>query len=79
MPRDKAFKKSFKSELGDATKLIGLRPSPSKVAKGTDKDEFVGQLEKTLEKKINSDQLIKESLEKKSELDKLVDKSSDKS
>ncbi|MFX1385857.1 MAG: hypothetical protein ACFE9M_01450 [Promethearchaeota archaeon] len=77
MPRDKSFKKSYKSELGDTSKMIKLKPSPSKIA--TEKGEFAGQLEKTMEKKINSDQLIKESLEKKSELDKIVDKSLDKS
>jgi len=78
MPRKKAFKNSFKKELGDASKMVKLKPSPSKVAKGTEKGEFAEELEKSIEKKINSDQLIKESLEKKSELDKIVDKSLDK-
>jgi len=78
MPRERAFKNSFKKEVGDASKMVKLKPSQSKAPAVTEKGEFEAELEKTLDKKIKSDQLIKESIEKKSELDKIVDKSMEK-
>jgi hypothetical protein len=70
IPREVAFKKSYNSELGVASKMLKLKhgePKESKVETGKPKTPS--------EKKIDSDELIESSLEKKSELDEIVDKS----
>jgi len=75
IPQEIAFKKSYKKELGDASKLIKIKPSGLKASKVIERGKSTQQPKTTLEKKISSDELIKASLEKKSELDKVVDKS----
>lgn len=75
IPQEIAFKKSYKNELGDASKLIKIKPSGLKASKVIEKGKSIEQPKTTLEKKISSDELIKASLEKKLELDKVVDKS----
>ena len=74
MPREIAFEKSYNRELAETSKLLKLKPGESKLPKIIEKVEVPA---KSIETKIDSEELITKSLEKKAELDKIVDTSVD--
>ncbi|MFX1374251.1 MAG: hypothetical protein ACFFA0_00425 [Promethearchaeota archaeon] len=76
LPQIAAFEKSYKRELGDASKIIKLKGGGPMMAKSV-KTRGSKEQPKIIEEEINSDELIKASLEKKSELNDVVDKSED--
>ena len=74
MSKDVAFNLAYNHELTETSKSLKLKTSEMKEPKVTDKGAIDKQTEKTMEKKIDSEELITKSLEKKQELDSLVEK-----
>ncbi|UCC19334.1 MAG: hypothetical protein JSV62_14715 [Promethearchaeota archaeon] len=72
MPQDVAFKKAYNQELTESSKFLKLRPGGIKEPISKEKDALEKTTDKVMEKQIDSEELISKSLEKKEELDELV-------
>ncbi len=72
MPRDIAFNMAYTHELATTSKLLKIKPSEGKKSTITGKEAIEKPSDKIMEKQIDSEELITKSLEKKEELDELV-------
>ncbi len=72
MPRNIAFNMAYKHELTSSTKLLKIKPSETKKPTIAGKEALEKPSDIIMEKQIDSEELITKSLEKKEELDELV-------
>ena len=72
IPQDVAFKKVYNQELVESSKFLKLRATQIKEPKLTEKGAVEKPIDKSMEKQIDSEELITQSLEKKEELDDMV-------
>ncbi|MFX1419616.1 MAG: hypothetical protein ACFE9N_11910 [Promethearchaeota archaeon] len=72
IPQDVAFKKAYNQELTDTSKFLKLKPGGIIAPKLIEKGALEKSTDKVMEKQVDSEELISKSLEKKEELDELV-------